>query len=32
MVDKKTTLIQSSLGSVFSVFGEEELKTNYRRR
>ena len=26
MVDKKTTLIQSSLGSVFSVFGEEELK------
>ena len=26
MADKKTTLIQSSLGSVFSVFGEEELK------
>lgn len=26
MIDKKTTLIQSSLGSVFSVFGEEELK------
>lgn len=26
MVDKKTILIQSSLGSVFSVFGEEELK------
>ena len=25
MADKKTTLIQSSLGSVFSVFGEEEL-------
>lgn len=26
MGDKKTTLIQSSLGSVFSVFSEEELK------
>ena len=25
MADKKTTLIQSSRGSVFSVFGEEEL-------
>ena len=26
MSDKKTTLIQSSRGSVFSTFGEEELK------
>lgn len=26
MIDKKTTLIQSSLGSVFSAFGEGELK------
>ena len=26
MTDKKTALIQSSLGSVFSVFSEKELK------
>ena len=26
MIDKKTALIQSALGSVFSVFSEKELK------
>ncbi|OOM10625.1 [FeFe] hydrogenase, group A [Clostridium saccharobutylicum] len=34
MVDKNTSFIQSSLGSVFSAFGEEELKqiTNNQKR
>ena len=34
MAEKKTALIQSSLGSVFTVFSEEELKeiTNNEKR